>query len=89
MNSDEVVDAGEQLAWGRHSWDRVNILGVWIDNVTTAEAVARICELVDEGKFSYVVTPNVDHVMKLQMDEEFREIYLGASLVLADGVPLL
>jgi len=89
VNSDEVVDAGEQLAWGRHSWDRVNILGVWIDNVTTAEAVARICELVDEGKFSYVVTPNVDHVMKLQMDEEFREIYLGASLVLADGVPLL
>jgi len=89
VNSNDMVDAGEKLALGGRSWDRVNILGVWIDDVTMSEAVTWICELVDRGKFSYVVTPNVDHVMKLQRDEEFREIYLGANLVLTDGVPLL
>jgi exopolysaccharide biosynthesis WecB/TagA/CpsF family protein len=35
------------------------------------------------------VTPNVDHIIKLQKDEEFQQIYRDASLVLADGMPLL
>ncbi len=67
--------------------EKVNILGTWIDNVTMGEAVSRICDLIEERRFSYVVTPNVDHVVKLRHDREFREIYEEASLAVSDGMP--
>ena len=69
--------------------DRINICGVWINNVTRAEAIGRIERLIAERKPSYVVTPNVDHVVRFQTDADFRRIYDGASLVTADGMPLL
>lgn len=67
----------------------VRLFDIDIDNVTMGQAVARIDQLVQEKTNSYVVTPNVDHIMKLQADSAFREIYRGASLVIADGMPLI
>jgi len=69
--------------------DKVNILGVEIDNISKDEALLRIDRLVKKRKPSLVVTPNVDVVMNLQKDEEYRQIYKNAALVLTDGVPLL
>jgi N-acetylglucosaminyldiphosphoundecaprenol N-acetyl-beta-D-mannosaminyltransferase len=74
---------------GRDSTAKVNILGTLIDNVTMGEAVSRICDLIEERRFSYVVTPNVDHVVKLRHDREFREIYEEASLAVSDSMPLV
>lgn len=74
---------------GSDTMEKVNILGTWIDNVTMGEAVSRICDLIEERRFSYVVTPNVDHVLKLRHDREFREIYEEASLAVSDGMPLV
>lgn len=53
------------------------------------EAIARLCDLVDAGAPEFVVTPNVDHLVKLEDDPEFRSVYERAALVLADGMPLL
>jgi len=36
-----------------------------------------------------VVTPNVDHIVKLEEDDEFKKVYEEASLVLTDGMPLI
>ncbi len=69
--------------------DRVELLGVPIDSVTMEEALERIEGLIRARRPSYAVTPNVDVLVQLQTDQEFRRIYEGASLVLADGVPLL
>jgi N-acetylglucosaminyldiphosphoundecaprenol N-acetyl-beta-D-mannosaminyltransferase len=68
---------------------KVNILGAEIDNVDRAGAMERIAALVRARHPSLVVTPNVDHLINLRADPEFREIYRQAALVLADGVPLL
>ena len=68
---------------------RVNICGVSIDNVTMEEAICCIQQLILKRSPSVVVTPNVDHIMKLQSDESFQQIYRDADLVLADGLPLL
>ena len=68
---------------------KVKIAGVDIDSVTMEEAINRIEQLIYKKQSSYVVTPNVDHIVKLQKDEEFMTIYKGASLILADGQPLL
>ena len=59
-----------------------------LDDVSFDEAAERIMEYAEEGKH-YVVTPNADHVMRLQKDKEFLKIYQGADLVITDGTPLL
>ena len=68
---------------------RINICGIKIDNVSLDEAVRAISAIVQSRKPSYIVTPNVDHIVKLQKDPEFRDIYSNAALVLPDGMPLL
>src|SRR5262245_21838736 len=50
------------------------ILGVPFDNVTTAETLARIEQMVASRKPHYVVTSNVDFVVQAQTDIELRRI---------------
>ena len=53
------------------------------------ETLLAIGEIVERRRFAYAVTPNVDHTVKLRKSALFRELYSKASLVVADGVPLL
>jgi N-acetylglucosaminyldiphosphoundecaprenol N-acetyl-beta-D-mannosaminyltransferase len=69
--------------------DRVNLIGTWIDDVSMDEAIARIEALIPLRSSALVVTPNVDHLIKLRQDPEFRRVYEAADLVLADGQPLI
>ena len=70
--------------------DTLTIAGIKIHNVTSEQAISTIIGWVENGNTPrYVVTPNVDHIVKLQHDEEFRTIYQNADLVLADGMPLI
>jgi len=68
---------------------RVELLGVPLDVLTMREAVLRIADLVERRDPCFVVTPNVDHVVRLQREPELRALYADAALSLADGVPLL
>ncbi|MDD5165863.1 MAG: WecB/TagA/CpsF family glycosyltransferase [Candidatus Omnitrophica bacterium] len=68
---------------------RVSILGIWIDNVTMADALNEVEQYIKIPGYAYIVTPNVHHLVLLQKDEEFKDIYHNASLVLPDGMPLL
>lgn len=68
---------------------RMNFLNTQIDNLTMEEAVIEAKRLILEDRNSYVVTPNVDHIVKIENDSLFREIYEGADLILTDGKPLI
>ncbi|MDO5292480.1 MAG: WecB/TagA/CpsF family glycosyltransferase [bacterium] len=67
----------------------MKFLNTELDNLTMEEAIDQIEVLIKNKKPSYVVTPNVDHIVKLEQDEEFKKIYEDASLILPDGKPLL
>lgn len=69
--------------------NRIDFLNTQIDNITMEEAVAQIGQMVHTGTNQYVVTPNIDHIVRLEKDELFRDIYRQASLVLTDGQPLI
>ena len=70
--------------------DTIGLFGIAIDNVTMAQALEQLrLVLMDERGHDYVVTPNVHHIVRLQRDALFRQAYAGASLVLADGMPLV
>jgi N-acetylglucosaminyldiphosphoundecaprenol N-acetyl-beta-D-mannosaminyltransferase len=60
-----------------------------IDSVSFIEVVDEICSKCKNKITTYVVTPNVDHIIQLQKDSEFRKAYDAASLVLSDSMPLM
>lgn len=68
---------------------RMKFLNTQVDNLTMDEAIDRIDKLVINKKPSYVVTPNVDHIVKLENDIEFQQVYKDADLILTDGMPLI
>lgn len=69
---------------------RINIAGTHIDKYSFDEVVEIIVDHAISGSPpEYVVTPNAQHILTLQKDAHFREIYSKAFLVVPDGVPLL
>jgi exopolysaccharide biosynthesis WecB/TagA/CpsF family protein len=58
--------------------ERINILNIQVDNITQQELLQKF----DKG---VLVTPNVDHLMKLQKDREFYDIYHKADWVTVDS----
>lgn len=74
---------------GRRRRRRVRIGHAAIDDVTMVEAVDAIVDLVARQQGGFICTPNVDHVVLLEDDARLRGAYERASLVLADGAPIL
>lgn len=68
---------------------RIRFLNTFVDNITMEEAVQRIDELISQRNSSYVVTPNLDHIVIMEKDKEFQEIYNNADLIVTDGKPLI
>jgi N-acetylglucosaminyldiphosphoundecaprenol N-acetyl-beta-D-mannosaminyltransferase len=71
--------------------DRVRLFGMEIDRLTLGDAVARLSGwLADATRpCRYVVTPNVDHAVLVQHHTGLRAAYQDASLVVADGMPVV
>lgn len=67
--------------------ERVSYLGVQFDPLTMTEVVERLRAVTSERPYGYVVTPNVDHVVRLDSAEgrELLPLYRGAELCLCDS----
>ena len=69
--------------------ERIKFLNISVDNLTMEEALDKIQQLIVMKENQYVVTPNVDHIVKLERIPQFRQAYREAALVLTDGKPLI
>lgn len=70
---------------------KTKLFGIDIDVLDMGGAVARLRDWIEngDGKCRYVVTPNVDHAVLYQENDELRQAYDGAEMVLADGHPIV
>ena len=76
---------------------RVNIFGYEMDGLSMQQAVEQLLDWTqlhnvdcnNSGGCKYVVTPNVDHTVMFQENAKLRDAYQDASLVLADGLPVV
>ena len=68
---------------------KLKFMNIEVDNLTMSEAINAMDLLIQNKENAYVVTPNVDHIVQLEKDSEFRKCYDEASLVLTDGKPLI
>lgn len=66
----------------RSSDNKVRLLNLELDNLT-------LSELLNQLERGVVMTPNVDHLMKLQKDPEFLEVYSIADYKVCDSQVLI
>lgn len=70
--------------------NKINICNIQVDRYSFDQVVDLITNHVVANKApKYVVTPNAQHIVSLQRDARFREIYRQAFLAVPDGVSLL
>lgn len=73
--------------------NQVKLFDINFDNLTMLEAINRIEDTVESNKknnqCSYVVTPNVDHIVNTYKNEKFKQVYDNADLILVDGMPIV
>lgn len=68
---------------------RTHFLGVPFDKITFTDVVALIDVMREFEGFRYVVTPNVDHVVRFSGSRELRACYENAWLTVCDSKPLI
>jgi exopolysaccharide biosynthesis WecB/TagA/CpsF family protein len=61
------------------------LLGLDFACLGVAEAAALIANRPADAPFAYVVTPNADHLVRIEGDGRLREAYRGAALRLLDS----
>jgi N-acetylglucosaminyldiphosphoundecaprenol N-acetyl-beta-D-mannosaminyltransferase len=67
----------------------VELRGVPFHAVTEARAIEYVLAELDRGHGGWAITPNLDHLRRLTGDRKLRTLYETASLILADGMPLI
>ena len=65
--------------------EKIDILGVKVDSVTMAQAVAQVEGYMDEKKNVLIATANAEMIMRATHDEELKNILNDAALVVPDG----
>ena len=65
--------------------EKIDILGVNVDSVTMAQAVAQVEGYMDEKKNVLIATANAEMIMRATHDMELKDILNDAALVVPDG----
>lgn len=68
---------------------RIRLMGMPIDVVTEAQATRHVVHSARAGVGGWVITPNLDQLRMFCGDESIRRMYEQASLICADGMPLI
>lgn len=67
----------------------VTILGVPFSDITLAQTIERIEQMIHSRRSHYIVTANVDFLVQARSDVELHRILVEADVVLCDGQPLV
>ena len=70
-------------------FEKVNILDVWIDNITRQEALEKVKEIIKKRKPVYSIWININQIVLYHEDRRFKNIVDRAELVLTDGKPII
>lgn len=65
---------------------KVDVLGIFIDNLTITETVEYIRQAIREQRYIRVVTANPEMIYAANQDQELAELINSANLVTADGI---
>ena len=64
---------------------RISFLGTGFDELSIDTVIDRLASVTAETPFSYIVTPNVDHIVMLDRNPSLRPLYARAAFCLCDS----
>lgn len=64
---------------------RVNFVDVQFDRLGLGEVLGRLASARPDSAYAYIVTPNVDHVVRIHREPDLGAAYDGADLCLCDS----
>jgi N-acetylglucosaminyldiphosphoundecaprenol N-acetyl-beta-D-mannosaminyltransferase len=67
----------------------VTLLGVPLHDITSAEVLEEMARALASGRGGWILTPNLAILQRLVRDEGYREVCEGATIRVADGMPLV
>ncbi len=70
-------------------WPVVNLCGLPLARLRREQVVDNIFAALARGEGGWLVTANLDHLRNHTLNTEIRDLYAGADLIVADGMPLL
>ena len=65
---------------------KINVRGVYFDNVDKSEAFKKVVEFINTDGFSFMVTPNSEIVQACIENPSLYEVVNSADLVIPDGI---
>lgn len=83
--SENGIAAKNQLAVG----GRIRLMGLELDNLSMAETLACVEELIRSPGVHQHVVVNVNKIIKSRRDPKLQAIINGSSLINADGMPVV
>ncbi|MCX8095091.1 MAG: WecB/TagA/CpsF family glycosyltransferase [Caldisericia bacterium] len=69
--------------------EKVDILGIKIDNLTHEEALQKLVQFIEEKKFHLVFTINSENATKVLENKNFFEVIKNADLIIPDGIGII
>lgn len=68
---------------------QIRLRGVQLHAITESQCVSHILDQLQQGCGGWVVTPNLDILRQLVRDKQLASLCSGASVMVADGMPLV
>lgn len=65
--------------------DRVNFLSLAFDRLSFGDVLKRLGAVTAASPYAYVVTPNVDHIIRIHQEPALQSAYEAASLCVCDS----
>ena len=65
--------------------EKYKLLNTYVNNLDMHETISEIENLIVQKKKSYIVAVNVDVIIKIENDSNFKVIVDAANMVLVDG----
>jgi N-acetylglucosaminyldiphosphoundecaprenol N-acetyl-beta-D-mannosaminyltransferase len=65
------------------------LAGLELDRLTERQVVSRVLDALSQRQGGWIATPNVDICRVVRRDAELARLLAGASLAVADGMPLI
>jgi N-acetylglucosaminyldiphosphoundecaprenol N-acetyl-beta-D-mannosaminyltransferase len=67
----------------------IDLAGLPLAKLSRHAVVDHVFTRIERGEGGWIVTPNLDYARRYVADPAMRRLFAGASLIVADGVPLL
>ena len=68
---------------------RMKFLNTYVNSLSLSEILLFMDECISRKDYIHLVSVNVDQIMKIENNSEFRNVVNHAELVITDGTPLM